>query len=41
LGGERDAVAKVVGQTADYENGGGVEEDYVSGRAQFSGEDFL
>jgi hypothetical protein len=39
FGGDRDAVAEVGGETAYYEDGGGVEEHYVSGWARLAGED--
>ena len=37
LCGELDAVAEVVGEAADYQDGGGVEEDDVAGWAGLSG----
>ena len=36
-----DAVAEVVGEAADYQDGGGVEEDYVARGAWVAGEDAL
>ncbi len=40
-GGQLDAVAEVGGEAADYQDGGGVEEDYVAGRAWVTGEDAI
>ena len=37
--GEEDAVAEVGDEAGYYQDGGGVEEDYVSGWARLSGED--
>ena len=40
-GGQLDAVAEVGGEAADYQDGGGVEEDYVARGAWVAGEDAL
>jgi hypothetical protein len=40
-GGEFDAVAEVGDEAGYYQDGGGVEEDYVSGWALYSGKDLI